>query len=796
MKFVRFLPILFLFIAFKSGQAQEATLRGLITDSETGESLYGANVIADLEAGKATVTGFDGRYSIKLKPGDYKIKVTYLGKEDQFFEVSLSAGEEKTLDINLGAKKELLDVVVVSATKYEAKIDEVTVSLEVMGNELLENNNVIDIEEGLNKVPGVTITDRQINIRGGSGWSYGAGTRVMTLVDDMPILTADAGDVRWSSIPTENINQVEVIKGAASALYGSSALNGIVNIRLAEPNKEPYTKISTYGTVYMPPRNRQSIWWQDSGRVYPHITGFNFAHRRMFGDQVGLVAGGNFINHMNFKARASNTEARVTTNWFFKPRNIKNLKFSLKYNHNFDKGSTYFLWDGIDSLQLLPLPGSASVYFNQRMNVDFTVDYLDKKYNKYVFRSRYFRTVNTNNTNQGNIGNLYFGEFQYQKRIMKEKYQAAITTGVSGYYSDVRPPRGEGADATLVGEHTGFNFSGYLQADFKFFSNTLNLSVGSRYEYFKIDSFASDALPVFRFGLSYQIQEGSNIRLSWGQGYRFPTIAEKFVNTSIGAIGIYPNPNLQPETGWSAEIGFKQKFVNRKQTWFGYADISAFVLRYNNMMEFSFGQFGPLTPPLFGLGFSAQNVGKTFIPGFEFSAFTSGKIGKFPLDIFMGYTYVLPKSLNWDDPLFLIGSNGDTIQETTYSATSSSDENVLKYRSRHNFKIDAQTSYKKFDFGVSVQYVSWQENIDALFVTTAIGLEPQIGTQAFSGLKEWRERFDGRGTTLVDLRVAYHFKELMKVALIAKNILNLEYVQRPAEIEAPASITLQLNWEF
>lgn len=796
MRFFKFLLLFVLVFCSKLGFTQLATLSGTVTDAETGETLYGANIIADLGSGKATVTDFDGNYRLNLEAGDYNIKVTYLGKEDQFFEVRLKAGENKTLDINLGSKQELLDVVVVSATKYEAKIDEVTVSLEVMGNELLENNNIIDIEEGLNKVPGVTITDRQINIRGGSGWSYGAGTRVMTLVDDMPILTADAGDVRWSSIPTENINQVEVIKGAASALYGSSALNGIVNIRLAEPNKTPYTKISTFGTVYMPPRNKMSIWWNDSGRVYPHITGFNFAHRRMIGDQVGLVAGGNFINHMNFKNRASNTEGRITTNWFFKPKNIKNLSFGLKYNHNFDKGFTYFLWDGIDTAQLLPLPGSASQYVNQRMNVDFTVDYLDKKYNKYVFRSRYFRTVNTNETNQGNIGNLYFGEFQYQKRIMKEKYQTSITTGVSGYYSDVRAPRGESADATLVGEHTGFNFSGYLQADFKFLSNTLNLSVGSRYEYFRIDSFNSDALPVFRFGLSYQIQEGSNIRLSWGQGYRFPTIAEKFVNTAIGAIGIYPNPNLQPETGWSAEIGFKQKFVNRKQTWFGYADISAFVLRYNKMMEFSFGQFGPFTAPLLGLGFSAQNVGKTFIPGFEFSAFTSGKIGNFPLDIFMGYTYVLPKSLNWEDPLFLVNSSGDTIQETTYAATSSSDINVLKYRSRHNFKIDAQTSYKQFDFGVSVQYVSWQENIDALFVTTAIDLEPTIGTTAFSGLKEWRERFDGRGTTLIDLRVAYRFKELMKVALIAKNILNLEYVQRPAEIEAPANITLQLSWEF
>ncbi len=50
----------------------------------------------------------------------------------------------------------------------------------------------------------------------------------MILVDDIPQLTADANDVKWEFLPVENINQVEVIKGASSVLYGSSALNGFV----------------------------------------------------------------------------------------------------------------------------------------------------------------------------------------------------------------------------------------------------------------------------------------------------------------------------------------------------------------------------------------------------------------------------------------------------------------------------------------------------------------------------------------------------------------------------------------
>ena len=75
-----------------------------------------------------------------------------------------------------------------------------------------------DVKDALNKTSGVTVVDGQPNIRGGSGWSYGAGSRVLLLLDDLPILQTDAGFPAWSTLPTENIGQIEIIKGAASAI--------------------------------------------------------------------------------------------------------------------------------------------------------------------------------------------------------------------------------------------------------------------------------------------------------------------------------------------------------------------------------------------------------------------------------------------------------------------------------------------------------------------------------------------------------------------------------------------------
>jgi hypothetical protein len=77
----------------------------------------------------------------------------------------------------------------------------------------------------------VVTGDGQASIRGGSGWSYGAGSRVLVLYDDLPLLSAEGADAKWALIPMENIESMEVIKGAASSIYGSGALNGVINFR-------------------------------------------------------------------------------------------------------------------------------------------------------------------------------------------------------------------------------------------------------------------------------------------------------------------------------------------------------------------------------------------------------------------------------------------------------------------------------------------------------------------------------------------------------------------------------------
>jgi iron complex outermembrane receptor protein len=227
-------------------------INGTIADSHNNEKLIGVNII--LSNGTGTATDVFGKYNLKAVVGMQKVTFRYIGYEDIVKEITLVEGENKTINISLAHTSEQLGTVVVSAGRFEQKIEEITVSMEVIKPALIENKNTTQIETVMDQIPGVNITDGQANIRGGSGWSFGAGTRVLVMVDDMPLISGDAGQAQWNLIATENINQIEVIKGASSALYGSSALNGVINVRTAFPkqkdidkNKLPgYTKVNMH----------------------------------------------------------------------------------------------------------------------------------------------------------------------------------------------------------------------------------------------------------------------------------------------------------------------------------------------------------------------------------------------------------------------------------------------------------------------------------------------------------------------------------------------------------------------
>ncbi len=787
--------------------AQNATLKGKVLESN-GEAAIQANVIIDISKGWAGVTDFDGFYSIALPAGTYAVLYKYIGKEDQIMKITLGPGETKNQNVTFSDKVEMINMVVVSGSKYEKKLSEETVSMEVLSGSLLEQSNINTADDGLSKVPGVVATgDGQVSIRGGSGWSYGAGSRVQVLYDGLPLLSAEGGDAKWSLIPMENLETMEVIKGAASSIYGSGALNGVINFRTGWAKNDPETSVTTWAGITHSPRNKNEAWWYKQNQI-PFENGFNFVHKRKFG-RTDFVWHGQYNNESSHLQFGGSGSARFGQKFRFRPKKYEGLSLGVNVNASRGWGTNFFLWQGADSLARVPFDGTASSYQSTRVVIDPFISYYDKKNNNFSFKFRYFNAKNQNSTpGQGSIPVNYYAEFQYNRYFQKIKFN--IVAGLTGFADVVNPE--DPKIASLSGKNRRYNLAPFVQLEKKFFDDRLNLTMGLRYEYFRMKSIDRDIVtkgtlnrPLFRFGFNFQAAEYTYIRGSWGEGYRFPSIAESFVNLNLGGIGIFPNPRLLEESGWYSEVGIKQGFPLGKN-WKGFTDLTFFTMRYNDMIEIMFGTFGdpvpnsPIALERAGLGFSFQNIGETLILGGEITVQGTGSIGKVPLTILAGYTYTQSRSLNWEDELTLYDVRGDVLStfptrvngEYTYSGTTSSAKNILKYRNPHVFTLDMQSGYKKFDFGLSIQYKSWTENIDYAFVSPIFAAQ----YPAFQELIDYRERYDGRGTTLIGARIFYNITDKASLGIIGNNLLNLTYTDRPGYLGQPINFNARFSYKF
>lgn len=756
-----FLVANFLFLSDIS--AQQTFVNGSVTDSASGEPLIG--VIITSAEGTGAVTDVLGEYKIKVSAGTARLTYTYTGYRTETRELTVTAGQTLQQNIFMVSISKEMGIVVVSSGRYEQKIGEVPVSMEVIRPALIQNKNTTNINEIIDQTPGVNVTDDQANIRGGSGYSYGGGSRVLMVVDDMPMLSGDAADVKWNYLPIENVSQIEVMKGASSALFGSSALNGVIHFRTAYPTSTPQSTITMFSGFYDEPQRPELKWWPNAN---PSFSGINFAHARQIGN-FDLVLGGHVFKDEGYRYLETEDRVRFNINTRYRFKKIDGLSAGINANMMRTSGGLFILWYN-DTLAYIPADSTIQNFTNFRYNIDPFVVYHGVKGHHHTLRTRLFVTDNNNDTKQGSLAKFYYSEYQYQFRF---RNQVAVTGGVVATYTDVK--------SDLYADRTARNLSAYVQFDRKFF-NKLFVTIGGRLEYFRMDTAAteyelhlkkSDTLtlpfrPVMRVGVNYQAGKATYIRVSYGQGYRFPCVAEKYIRTTAAGLEIYPNEQLQPEYGQSAEIGIKQGVSFGG--WKSYIDLAVFWMQYDNMMEFSFGQYGnPMTDPFFGLGFKSLNVGMTRTRGVDFSMMGEGKIGNCEVTLLAGYTYMDPRSLNYNDSL-------DTLLNTVKY-------NILKYRYRHIAKFDCEVSYRKFSFGLSMRYNSFMENIDKFF------------EDALPGIKPYRERFD-QGDLVFDSRIIYRINDMFRVSLITNNMLNREYTSRPADVKAPRNFAVQLMVKF
>jgi outer membrane receptor protein involved in Fe transport len=783
-----------LFLIFLSPLFVFSQINLSVNNAETREPLQGVKVIAS--DGEKLITNSAGKAT--LNPTIYPISIivsfTTFDTDTLFF----ASKGDRTILLKPSTKE--LSTVVIAVGRRRQKAEEVSVSMEVLKPTLIDNKGITDLEQAVDQTPGVYAMDGQVSIRGGSGFSYGVGSRVMLLWNGVPMLAGDAGDSKWNAIPMEQASQVEVIKGASSVLYGSGALNGIISLTEREPTAAGETRVKIMTGMYGNPKRETLKWWNHN----PFFEQVEAFHGKM-NKQMGYTISTTVFNNKGYRQGETESRARISGTIFYKPSNTKNLKVGMGYNFQTQKTGNFFIWQS-DTFAYTPSGGadtslaSSTLTYNigTRVNIDPYLKFSDSYNNQHSLKTRLYYSNNNNITNpsQSSEAIVSYSDYQFQRLGNNKK---VFTSGMTMIYNDVH--------SILYGNHFSTNAALYSQYEQRI--GKLDITGGFRFEYFEQDNTKEDSefkwgkkekatpvYPIFRAGLHYQLHKATHLRASFGQGVRYPSVAERFVTTNVGALNVFPNNRLKRELGWAAELGIKQGV--KIGEWKGMLDLAGFINEYANMMEFTFGVFNPTNGNPIDLntptgqqelkdlqklgytlnnffGFQSQNAEKARISGIEFSFTSQGKIKQVELVSLIGYTYMNPVSLN-KDPYYV-------------SNFSDSGSTLLKYRFKHLARADVEATWKKHSIGCSMRYNSFMANIDRTFE------DGILGNQILPGLKTYRAQ-NKKGSLVFDLRYGYNFTPAYRIGIMINNLLNAEYSTRPGDVQPPRTFLIQLQMKF
>ncbi len=647
--------------------AQKGTISGRVTDNKN-VPLVGVNVfLKDLSAG--TATNMKGNFSLKDIPfGKHSLKISMVGYRTITKNIFLN---KKILNLNLRLTPTSItfEDVIVTASKHEQKLLESPVSAEVINPEIISKKNFTKFDDLLRYAPGVNVTLDQVSIRGSSGYSRGAGTRVLIAIDGVPIFTGDTGEIIWELVPITDIERVEIIKGAASSLYGSTAIGGVINIITKKISRKMLTFIKSYVGAYDKPRYSEWVWSHKT-RTF---NGFTIANSNKIG-KFGYAVSLSKIHDMSYRQN----EGKSRFSGYLKARYNFNNNLNLTFLANGFIGNreTFNFWK--NSREALKPPESdigqkvrseRSLYaliFNDKLSGNIS---LNSKLSFY----RSFWKDESESANRSS-SNLYRGEVQSNFKLNENWF---LVTGAEFTSGIVK--------SNIFGKHTSFGFAAYSQMEYKL-NFPLKLTLGARYDYNKISTIKGEGSISPKFGLNYKLNESTYLRANFLNGFRAPSLAEAFTSTVTSGIKVKPNPKLKSESNYGFELGINHSFNSNFNI-----DFALFQNEYFDMIEPSIDLTdGEIT---------FQNVTRARIQGAE--AIVKYQIPRFNIKTRLGYTYLWTRDLN--------------------------KQKALKYRPRHLAYLQLEYTPSIFTFGLDFRYWSKVEEID--FELVELGLVPNGDTR-------------------------------------------------------------------
>ena len=552
---IRFAFLAFLLLASSSdSQAQSnspaAKLSGQVTDA-SGYGVACARIVAEGKENNSsqtyqTTSTAEGNYSLSLHPGTYRVRFEHAAFVPRDLTVQLGPRESRKLDVRVEIAQ-LSENVVVTANAQPLELSQTPAPVDVISREEIDQRQLVSLPDALATVPGAAIA-RTGREGGLTTFFLDGGNSNFTkfLVDGAP-LNEPGGFLNLSNSTLDNVDKIEVVHGAESALYGTDAVSGVIQL-FSHRGETRIPEINLFGEGGSFSSGRGGA--QFSGQ----LGGFDYSAAGSYFQTDGQGSNDSFLNRS------------FAGNFGYTFSDADHLRLTVRSNSSFA---------GIPGPTLLLPPNLAQYEALKILLVNLAWNFRTGAHWQHTLSGHENRTLDTNANPP-----FFTSTDQFNRAGFREQSTYTFRTGAvaAGYEYEVE----NGFPSTLSGQHARRNNqAGFLDARWLPISR-LTLSAGVRAE--DNTTFGTRVVP--RAGAVLALRYGAGfwgdtrVRLSYGQGLKEPSLDQSF-----GSDPCFPGNNtLQPERSRTIDAGIDQFLDSDKLR----LSATYFDNQFRDMVSFSF----------------------------------------------------------------------------------------------------------------------------------------------------------------------------------------------------------------
>ena len=542
---ISFLSLILFYVLVLTPQAALAqatgTLEGWVTDAATGKALQGTEVVLKGTGMKARA-GKDGRFRIaEIPAGSYDAVVKFAFYKETVIQVTVSAGKLTQVDFELVEKVVEMQRIVVTATLTEKDIEDIPNAVEVITRQEIEEMGAETAADVLRESQGLSMQigsgrSELVNIRGLNA------NQSLVLVDGRRLAAGFQNDIDLADFPLSSLERIEIVRGPNSALYGSEAVGGVINLITRQPSERTAGAVSLrfgqsrYGEARTP--FIQGDLSGKKGRVGYSIAGGANRKDDYDRDKSTFFTDGDLTRQGQGTGQLSLDLA-----------DNQRLQAGLDYSEVDREGKrTQSSGDGIrtqDSKRR-----TAFLEYNaeplNRMNL------LLRGYQSHYQTNILVSSVATGEGQTAIAANqdtyrLDQDLYQIESRLSGNLLERHLLTGGADF-------RQEKARDNTVDKDVN-NAAAFLQDELKI-GQALMLVLGARFDHHS--EFGSVLNP--KAGFTYSLKDSFRIKGSYGGGFRAPNIFELYVNKDTPKNLVHANARLGSETARAYELGAEGQY--------------------------------------------------------------------------------------------------------------------------------------------------------------------------------------------------------------------------------------------